>query len=171
MKSEPKIIFLCGFMGAGKSYLGRLLAAALNVPFADLDNRIKRLTGKEITQLFKTGGETGFRKMEREVLQKLIDDFSGVVALGGGSLQNQQLVENVKRNGLLIFIETPMPVIIQRIKEDTTRPMLLDESGNVKKRNRLKSELQSLYEERLPLYKQADLTVINDVQKKADEII
>src|SRR5699024_9505073 len=79
------------------------------------------------------------------------------IALGGGSLQNQQVLDHLKSTGLLIFIEAPLSLIIERISDDEGRPMLLDEHGKPKEHEQLYEDIELLYESRLPLYSQADI--------------
>lgn len=161
----PEVIFLCGFMGAGKTTVGRKLADKLDCPFLDLDDRIIEKAGKTIPEIFKEFGEGKFRAVERSALLEVAQEFEGVVALGGGSLQNQHLLDHLKLNGLLIFIETPLEVIIDRISQDTNRPLLLDEQGEKKDPDTLEKELEVLYKDRLSLYEQAAIRL----KAKADE--
>lgn len=164
-----EVIFLCGFMGAGKTTIGQKLAAELGRPFLDLDDRIVEKAGKPIPDIFEASGEGRFRAIERSALLEVARQFNGVVALGGGSLQNQHLLDHLKRNGLLIFIEAPIPVIIDRISQDANRPLLLDEQGEPKDRDTLKKELKMLYEDRLPLYEQAMITLNIKAGESADQ--
>lgn len=159
IKNLPDRIFLCGFMGAGKSTIGRELAQKLSISFLDLDNLIEEEAGKSIPEIFKSGEESAFRKLERRCLLDVIRNHRGIVALGGGALQNQHVVDHIKVNGLLIFIETPFSVILQRIIKETNRPLLLDEEGLIKNREILKKQLKTLYEQRLPFYEQAELKI------------
>ncbi|WP_445664759.1 shikimate kinase [Fodinibius sp. AD559] len=167
----PERIFLCGFMGAGKSVIGKKLAKKLELSFLDLDDKIELETGQSIPKIFEESGESAFRVAERRALLEVIRKFNGVVSLGGGSLQNQHMVDHVKLNGLLIFIETPISVILDRISQDKNRPLLWDEQGNLKSEKQLKNELTALYEKRLPLYKQAAIQVKNDGRKNVEEIV
>lgn len=155
----PDLIFLSGFMGAGKSTVGRLLAEELEQPFVDLDDRIEEKTGRAIPVIFKESGEAAFRTTERHALMEIVCNFQGIVALGGGSLQNQHLTDHLKLNGLLIFINTPISVILERISEDEHRPLLTDDDGCPKDKKTLRQELQKRYAKREPLYKQAVITI------------
>ncbi|WP_138429251.1 shikimate kinase [Fodinibius saliphilus] len=167
----PDIIFLSGFMGTGKSTIGRLLAERLERNFLDLDDKIEEEAGCTISDIFEQSGEAGFRTAERRALLEVARGYKGVVALGGGSLQNQHMVDHLKLNGLLVFIETPISVILDRISGDENRPLLLNEEGNPKSRERLQNELQKLYNERLSLYKQAVIKISNDGHKKPDQLV
>lgn len=166
----PDRIFLSGFMGSGKSTLGKELAQKLDCDFLDLDDRIEERTGQSIPEIFDDLGEGAFRTAERRALLNVCRDFEGVVALGGGSLQNQHLVDHLKLNGLLVFIETPISIILDRIFDDENRPLLLDESGNTKSRDTLIDELKVIYDERRPLYEQAEITIEDDGSSSAREL-
>lgn len=166
----PERIFLCGFMAAGKSAIGKKLAKELELPFLDLDDKIEEEAGQSIFKIFEESGESAFRVAERRALLKVIREFDGVISLGGGSLQNQHMVDHVKLNGLLIFIETPISIILDRISQDKNRPLLLDEQGNPKSRKQLENELTALYKERLPLYEQAVIQIDNDGRRSVEDI-
>lgn len=159
MMNAPDLILLCGFMGTGKTTIGQELAQKLDRPFLDLDDQIVEEAGKAIPKIFEEGGEGKFRAIERRVLLDVIRNFEGIVALGGGSLQNQHLLDHLKLHGLLIFIQTPFSTILDRISRDSNRPLLLDEQGRPKSRETLEKELRVLYDERLPLYEQAVITL------------
>lgn len=173
----PERIWLCGFMGAGKSTLGRLLAGRLEVPFADLDRRIAEDAGMAIPELFEKDGEEGFRRRERACLMEAAREIRGVIALGGGSLQNRSLADHLKLTGLLIFIDTPFSVIFERIREGAGRP-LADTAGEPgADHERRREELKALLERRRPLYEQAEITLHPDPaepqspEQMADQLI
>lgn len=159
IKGLPELIFLCGFMGAGKSTIAEKLAEKLDRPFLDADHEIERRSGETINQIFEQEGESSFRNLERKVILDLIKTFEGVIALGGGALHNQHLVDHIKLNGLLIFIETPFSVILRRISENKERPLLLNPDGTFKKEQTLKKEMTELYHKRLKFYRQAEITL------------
>lgn len=167
----PSLIFLSGFMGAGKTAIGQLLADELDRPFLDLDDKIVEMAGQSIPKIFKDSGEPAFRTLERRALLEVIREFEGIVALGGGSIQNQHMLDHIKLNGLLIFIETPITVILDRISTDKNRPLLQDEDGNIKSREELEQELNELYHERLPLYEQAVIKITNDGSNSIEQMV
>jgi shikimate kinase len=158
-------------MGAGKSTIGIDLAEELELSFLDLDDKIIEMAGMEIPEIFAESGEEGFRMIERRALLEVSRTFKGIVALGGGSLQSQHLVDHLKLKGLLVFIETPISVILSRISKDKNRPLLLDDEGNPKTKKALGVELESLYQERLPLYEQAVIQVVNDGSEPPGKIV
>lgn len=167
----PDRIFLCGFMGAGKSTIGRKLSEKLDLDFLDLDEKIEDMAGQSIPEIFEESGENVFRTIERRALLEVVREYEGIVALGGGSVQNQHMLDHLKLNGLLVFVETPIRVILDRISEAENRPLLLDEQGNSKDKETLEQELSELYEDRLPLYKQAVLTITNDGSQTPEQLV
>ncbi|MDZ7715584.1 MAG: shikimate kinase [Balneolaceae bacterium] len=171
----PDRIFLCGFMGAGKTTIGKVLAEKLEQSFMDLDQFIEHEQGLSIPEIFENEGEDAFRALERSAIRKAIRTFKGIIALGGGSLQDQHILDHIKLNGLLIFIETPFSVIFERIKNNTKRPLLLDDGGSPKSKDVLQAELKALYQQRMPLYEQAviqiDSSKFDDVDSLSDKLI
>jgi|SRR6056297_507093 len=167
-----KPVFLCGMMGSGKSTVGRALANRLEVPFCDLDELIVEETGMTIPEIFKEEGESKFREIERKILIRESQYFKGVMALGGGSLQNQHMIDHLKIYGWLIFLDVPQSVISKRITGDTNRPMLNandNDNNNESAHHEADSKIQRLMAERRPLYEQAEIT-IQTGDKPADEI-
>lgn len=153
-QNSNQAIYLCGMMGTGKSVIGKHLAKKLNLPFTDLDSKIESETGKKIPQIFKEKGESGFREIEKTTLISYINHPKGVLALGGGSLQNQELVDLIKNSGILIFIDTPKEILFSRLKKSRRRPMIhgLD-------MNELKNLIEKLLDERKPFYHQANIII------------
>lgn len=163
-----KPVFICGMMGSGKSTVGRALADRLEVPFCDLDNLIVDETEMTIPEIFEEEGESKFRELERKILIRESQYFKGVMALGGGSLQNQHIIDHLKIYGWLIFLDVPQSVISERITGDTNRPML-NANDNESADHKADSKIQRLMAERRPLYEQAEVT-IQTGDKPADEI-
>lgn len=168
-------IFMCGFMGTGKSKIGYELSKSLDFPFIDLDNYIEEQEGSTISEIFKEKGENYFREKEWEYLLKLTRSFKGVIALGGGALHNQRVVDHLKLHGLLVFIDTHMDIILRRVMRNKKRPILLDESGKLKSEETLFRELKTLYSSRKALYEQAQIKFENDesldIKDKVQKVI
>jgi shikimate kinase len=143
-------IFLTGFMGAGKTTVGRLLARRLGMPFADLDEEIEGEAGMSVREIFATLGEGAFRRRESEALRRILTHSDVVVATGGGTMAQEANARLLQASGLTIWLSPPFGVIAQRIggmgKAD--RPLFRDEA-----------QALALYRERLPAYRQSDLTV------------
>lgn len=164
-------VFLCGMMGSGKSTVGRALADRLNVPFRDLDRMIEEKAEKSIPEIFEESGEATFRKIERETLLEVTKSPSGVIALGGGSLQNQHLTDHIKLSGWLVFLNAPIDDIADRLHRREGRPMV---SENTASKSDLHDKISTLMKQRIPYYSQAHLTVqIKDLTPRTitEEII
>ena len=168
-KQEFSRIFLCGFMGTGKTTLGKLLAYKLGKPFVDMDDLIKTKARLSIPQIFQLYGEAHFRKLEKDAIQEAAAEQQGVIALGGGALQDIELVQTIKSNGLLVFIDSPFEVLLSRLMRNKKRPMLLDNEGKMKDKESLRHELSELYNKRLPMYRQAHITFSSGQNIKAYE--
>lgn len=158
---SDQVIFLCGMMGTGKSLVGKHLAKRLNFQFTDLDSEIESEAGMSIAQIFREKGESGFRDIEKKTLLHFVNRTNGVVALGGGTLQNQQLVDLVKNSGILIFIDTPEEILLNRLKRSKRRPMIHGLSHD-----ELKQLIKKLLDERKPFYNQAHIIISGDAANK-----
>lgn len=152
-------IYLCGFMASGKSILAKALAKELGWDFRDLDAVIEQNEGMPITEIFKEKGEDYFREKEWEYLLSLTKEFKGIVALGGGALQDQRILDHLKVHGLLVFVDAPMEKIVERVYASDERPILYDKAGKIKSKETLFTELKTLYSGRIDLYKQAQITI------------
>ncbi len=164
-------IFLCGFMGTGKTTIGKKLAERVQAEFIDLDKEIEKKDGRSIPEIFSEDGEAYFRELEWRTLKTMLPETKGIYALGGGSLQNQRVVDHIKLFGLLIFIDTPFEVLLERIRKDASRPLLLDKDGNIKQDSELRTDLTHLYNKRKPLYEQAQIKLMRDQYASVDKLI
>lgn len=144
-------IVLTGFMGTGKSVVGRRLAERLAVPFVDLDDAIEAEAGMTIAEIFASEGEPGFRRRERELIATLANRQSGVVATGGGAVLDPENIRNLKTGALLVCLAAEPTVILQRLGADTHRPLLQTS-------DRL-ARIRELLEQRASAYAQADLSI------------
>jgi len=122
--SQPNII-LTGFMGTGKSTVGRLLAKKTGYRFVDTDTLIEQQTGKTITEIFTTQGEKAFRHLETELVKKLAKKGGQVIATGGGLVLNPDNVKELSRTGKIFCLTATADEILQRVKQqENTRPLL-----------------------------------------------
>lgn len=127
MMSETKTkrnVVLFGFMGTGKTSVGKRLAARLGLTFIDMDVQIEKRQGKTITLIFKEEGEPAFRKLERELVLELSAASGMVIATGGGVVLNRQNVDDYARTGLAVCLVATPESILKRLEGDTTRPLL-----------------------------------------------
>lgn len=141
-KNRP--VYLCGFMGCGKSTIGRLLAKKLGREFVDLDDYIEQREGMSIPQIFEQRGEKYFREVESMALSEL-SAAVGVVATGGGTLLKKENGDRAKSVGTVVFIDAPFDICYERIKGDKNRPIAY---------NSTREQLLDRYEQRKPLYKE-----------------
>ena len=159
--SECRVVCLTGFMGSGKSTIGRLLAAQLAWRFADLDAEIERESGLPIAQIFAQKGETVFREIEYECLTQVLGSASErntrlVLALGGGTFAQPRNTALLREFGLqprgaataVVWLDCSADDLLQRCVLMGDRPLFRDEES-----------FRKLYEERLPYYRQADYRV------------
>lgn len=154
-------VYLCGFMGAGKTKVGRLLAGCLGCPFVDLDVEIERRGGRTVARIFAEEGERGFRRLEREALLSTGELPEAVVALGGGAFTVEENREIVGRLGLSLWLDVEFPLILRRLTPEKrqTRPLFRDEG-----------EARALYEQRLSSYRLADLHLRIETEAPAEEV-
>jgi shikimate kinase len=145
-------IYLTGFMGSGKSTVGRLLSEKLSVPFFDLDKEIERHLSKQISELFESHGEYYFRDQESAVLKSIRADPL-VMSTGGGCFIHNR--DWMLENGTVIFLDATFPDIVRRIGGDPDRPLW--------------KNAEKLYAERLNVYRLADFTV--DATGTPEEVV
>ncbi|MCU0228922.1 MAG: shikimate kinase [Bryobacterales bacterium] len=145
-------VYLLGFMGSGKSTIGRKLAEGLGWDFYDLDDDIERQAGRPIAEIFSSDGEDEFRRMEREALDERVRMVQAghamVLALGGGACLNPPCLERLKNNGVTVFLDCDFSVLAQRVAQFQHRPLAKDPE-----------RFRALYDQRRPLYLQAEYTV------------
>ncbi|WP_449240706.1 shikimate kinase [Desulfoscipio gibsoniae] len=146
-----KNIILIGFMGTGKSSLGRRLARRLGYKFVDTDSAIEEITGKTVEQIFRKDGEIRFRSEEKLLVRKLSGQSGLVVATGGGMVLEQENVDLLKQNGVLICLRAEPEVILKRVKNKKRRPLL--------SRGDLLENIIKLTKERESAYEIADFSV------------
>jgi shikimate kinase len=154
-------IYLSGFMGAGKTTVGRCLADRLGLPFVDLDEVIERRAGLTVREIFERAGEPGFRQLELETLTELAAGEDLVLALGGGTVTVAATAELLAATGVTVWLNPPFATIVRRIgalgKGD--RPLFRDEV-----------QAFELYRARLAAYRRCDLEVGVEADEGPDEI-
>jgi shikimate kinase len=145
-------IVLIGMMGAGKSSVGRRLAARLAIPFVDADSEIEKAAGMSIADIFARHGEADFRGGEARVIARLLEGGPQVLSTGGGAFMNANTREAIRAKGISIWLKADLDVLMRRLsKRRNDRPLL--QTGDPEQ------TLRALLAEREPAYAQADLTV------------
>jgi shikimate kinase len=146
-----KSIVLIGLMGAGKTAVGKRLAAKLELPFIDADKEIEEAAGQSITEIFAEHGEAYFRHGERKVIARLLQSGPQVLATGGGAYMTTDTRDNIRQNGISIWLRAELPVLLHRVKRRNHRPLLAGRDNE--------EVMRSLMAERYPVYAEADITV------------
>jgi shikimate kinase len=136
-------IVLVGMMGAGKSSVGRRLAARLGVPFVDADSEIEDAAGMSIPEIFAKHGEPYFRAGEARVIARLLDGGPQVLATGGGAVMNQQTRDLVHIKGISVWLKADLDVLLRRTRRRVDRP--------------LADRIKELLPKREPVYAQSDI--------------
>jgi shikimate kinase len=144
-------IVLIGMMGAGKSSIGRRLAARLGIPFVDADAEIETAASMTIPEIFATHGEPYFRAGEARVIARLLDGGPQVLATGGGAFMNPETRAAIGAKGISVWLKAPLDVLLKRIRRRADRPLLATDDPE--------ATLNKLIAERYPVYALADITV------------
>lgn len=146
-----RTIVLVGLMGAGKTKIGRRLAARLNLPFFDSDTEIEAAAGETIEEIFRIRGEAVFRDGERRVIARLLTQAVHVLATGGGAFMDAATRDLIVRRGVSVWLRADLEVLLARVARRTNRPLL--EQGD------RRAVLAELIERRHPIYAEADLII------------
>jgi shikimate kinase len=144
-------IVLVGLMGAGKSTVGRRLAARLGLPFKDADQEIEAAAGMAIPDIFAAHGEAYFRDGERRVIARLLQEGPAVLATGGGAYMNPETRARIAEVGISVWLRADFDVLMRRVRKRSNRPLLQnpDPEGTMRR----------LMDARHPIYGLADVTV------------
>jgi shikimate kinase len=148
-----RCVVLIGMMGAGKSTIGRRVAARLRLPFLDADTEIEAAAGMSIPDIFEAHGEPHFRDGEARVIARLLEGGPAVVATGGGAFMREETRNRVRDKAVSIWLKADADVIMKRVRRRSDRPLLqnADPEGTVSR----------LLGEREPVYGTADLTILS----------
>lgn len=158
------LIFLVGYMGCGKSTLGQQLAQRLDYEFIDLDRYIETKNECTVSSIFKDYGEIIFRKEEHECLVELLEKENTVISVGGGTPCFQDNMTLMNQSGMTFFINTPIAVLFNRLKNKTEqRPLLANKTDE-----ELLNFIQKNHTERLPYYQKAQRTIESENIKIED---
>lgn len=158
MQSDRHIVNLAliGFMGTGKTSVGKLVAEQLHFEFLDTDELIHERTGRMITEIFAKDGEAAFRQMERQVVEEIRARRKTVISTGGGLPTNLKNLELLKSHSLVVCLWSSPEKIWERVRHQSHRPLLHDPDPQKK--------IRELLAVREPFYKQADVLVNTDIR-------
>ena len=136
-------IFLCGFMGCGKTTVGTLLAQKLKLPLIDTDAYLVKQEGRTIPEIFAQDGEPYFRKIEAQAIRDLCQE-NAIIACGGGAMLNPESAAFARKNGAVVLLDESFAACYQRIQGDKNRPLV---------QNNTKDELEALFQKRASVYR------------------
>jgi shikimate kinase len=149
--APQRTIVLVGLMGAGKTKIGRRLAARLSLPFFDSDTEIEKAAGEPIEEIFRNRGEAVFRDGERRVIARLLSQPVHVLATGGGAFMDPATRAVIARRGVSVWLRADLDVLLARVSRRNNRPLLQERDP--------RAVLAELIERRHPVYAEADLTI------------
>lgn len=146
-----KTVALVGMMGAGKTAVGKAVAARLGVPFLDSDAEIEAAANMSVAEIFARDGEPFFRAKETQVIQRLLENERCILSTGGGAFMAEQNQQMIAQKGVALWLNASLDILWQRVRYKDTRPLLRTPNPY--------ATLKALYDKRTPVYARADLTV------------
>ena len=158
-----RTIVLIGLMGAGKTSVGKRLAAMLGVPFSDSDAEIVAAAGMEIPEIFERYGEAEFRDGEQKVIARLLTQTPRVLATGGGAFMNATIRQAISDSALSVWLNADLETLWDRVRDRPTRPLLQVPDP--------KGTLAALLETRGPVYALADVVVPSEAGQSHEEMV
>ncbi|MCO5073936.1 MAG: shikimate kinase [Rhizobiaceae bacterium] len=162
---KRSIVFV-GLMGAGKTAIGRKVAATLGIPFLDSDQEIEAVSRMTVPELFETYGEPEFRSLEQRVIARVLEQGPQVLSTGGGAFMNEQTREAIAAHAVSVWLKADLDVLMERVSKKQNRPLL--------KAPDPRAVMQRLIDERYPVYAEASLMVPTRDEKKeviSEEVI
>ena len=146
-----KTVVMVGMMGAGKTAVGRALAQRLGVAFLDSDAEIEVAANRTVPEIFERDGEAFFRDKETQIIERLLIDKRCILSTGGGAFLSEQNRKNISAQGISVWLNADLELLWNRVRSKDTRPLLRTDDP--------KATLKNLYDQRVPIYSLADLTV------------
>ena len=146
-----KTVVMVGMMGAGKTAVGRALAQRLGVAFLDSDAEIEVAANRTVPEIFERNGEAFFRGKETQIIERLLIDKRCILSTGGGAFLSEKNRKNISAQGISVWLNADIELLWNRVRSKDTRPLLRTDDP--------KATLKKLYDQRVPIYSLADLTV------------
>jgi shikimate kinase len=157
-------IFITGFMGAGKSKIGRLLARRLGRIFMDTDEMVESRAGCTIAEIFAAEGEECFRRLERQCVAAAAQQADAVVALGGGAIVDERSAALIEAAGILVWIDASVDTILRRVSRREDRPLLAGLDAEQRR-----ARIAELVAARVPHYSRARVRVCSGEQRSPEQ--
>ncbi|MEX0364815.1 MAG: shikimate kinase [Ruegeria sp.] len=158
-----KTVVMVGMMGAGKTAVGRALAARLGVPFLDSDAEIESAANMTIPEIFERDGEPFFRQKESQVIGRLLSEERGILSTGGGAFLSPENRRMISEQGASLWLRADLEVLWNRVRHKDTRPLLRTANPH--------ATLRALYEARVPVYGEADLIAESDGETSIETMV
>lgn len=158
-----KNIVLIGMSGAGKTTIGKALSSQLNKQLIDVDQYIEAAEGKAISEIFKMG-EPYFREIESQAVENIAKELNCIISTGGGVIKNKENIRQLKKNGIIFFIDRPIEKIAEDI-DDSNRPLIKNNKNNLYELHRLRYPLYTQYSDYVILNDGSEETVVNKILK------
>jgi shikimate kinase len=162
MSTSDANLYLVGFMGTGKTTIGRIAAQRLGFELLDSDHEIERLCGKPVARIFAEEGEAAFRSMERRFIEQGHPPSRTVVACGGGLVTQPGLLELLQKKGVVICLHASIETVLERTAGHSHRPLLNVEDPGAR--------LREIYAQREPVYRRAGTLILTDA-RPLDDIV
>ena len=161
---KKKNYYLTGFMAAGKSTIGPILANTLGWDFFDLDKEVEKQEGMKIVELFEQKGEDYFREIETTTLKKLSEDEGSIISLGGGAIASEVNFAIIKSTGKIIYLKSSPEMAYKRLRFKKDRPAFVFDGDEVPTKEQFLERINQLLDSRKKYYEQCDFIVDTDNQ-------
>jgi shikimate kinase len=162
---KKKIYYITGFMAAGKSTIGPILANTLGWSFYDLDKEVEKQEGMKVVELYEQKGEEYFRTTETALLKKLSEDDEVIISLGGGAIASDVNFRIIKSAGKIIYLKSSPEMAYKRLRFKRDRPAFVFEGEKVPSKEEFLERINKLLDARKKYYEQADFVIDTDNQK------
>ena len=146
-----KTVVMVGMMGAGKTAVGRALAQRLGVAFLDSDAEIEVAANRSVPEIFERDGEAFFRSRETQIIERLLIEKRCILSTGGGAFLSEKNRTHISAQGISVWLNADLELLWSRVRSKDTRPLLRTDDP--------RATLKNLYDQRVPIYSLADLTV------------
>ena len=158
-----KTIAVIGLMGAGKTAVGTLVAQKLGTRFLDSDQEIEKAANMSVAEIFDRDGEGFFRTKESQILERLLKSEPCVLSTGGGAYMSDVNRDLISEHGVALWLKADLELLWNRVRSKDTRPLLRTEDP--------KATLKKLYDQRVPIYSLADLTVVSAPEYSIEDMV
>ena len=161
---KKRIYYLTGFMAAGKSTIGPILANTLGWDFYDLDKEVEKKLEMKVVDIFKQKGEDFFRKVETRILRELSEKSDVIISLGGGAIATEENFGIVKSTGKIIYLKSSPEMAYKRLRFKADRPAFIFEGVEIPSKEQFLERIQSLLNSRKKYYEQSNFIIDTDNQ-------